>query len=169
MTTAATSRFRILSQNELIAPGCCIVCGTGKGPFIDFGFTLDYYGAIYFCFKNCFQEAANAFEYYSPKQHRVLKDEVSFLRRENDAQKVQIEAITRVFNELTNNIIAGTAADSAGGDSGDSAISVDETDESNSELPENTESGLIEPTDEQGRSSVQHDDSIDDLISDIDI
>lgn len=57
------SRFQVVPHNRLVAPGKCVVCGSISGDFIDFGFTLDFYGAVYFCKDNCFREAAGQLGY----------------------------------------------------------------------------------------------------------
>lgn len=160
--STSVGRFRILHQNELIQPGCCIVCGSVSGDFIDFGFTLDYYGGIYFCVANCFKEAANAFEYYTPAQYRVVKEEVEFLRLENNTFKDQIEEMKRVFGTLTANIAATAAARVS-----DSLV--DEGPETISEGIATPELRPVEQTDEQRRTDVLSDDSIDDFLSELDI
>src|SRR5687768_11939874 len=92
-----------------------MVCGTGSGKFIDFGFTLDYYGAVYLCFENCFREACNAFNYFSPKQYRLAADEVQRLRAENNNLKDQVEGLTDAIRNIGSNIAAsitsGTTSD----------------------------------------------------------
>jgi hypothetical protein len=160
--STSLGRFRIVGQNELIQPGCCIVCGGVQGEFIDFGFTLDYYGGIYFCVDGCFREAANAFEYYSPKQHRTVLNEVEFLRLENNTMKDQIEEMTRVFRTLTASIAATAVASVSDNVLAPSTESIDEG-------FEETKSRLDEQSDEQRRTDIQRDDSIDEFITDLDI
>lgn len=58
-------------------PGKCVVCGFGGGDdrvYIDFGFDIDYYGAVYFC-SFCMVEVANAVGYVSADQYDRMKIE----------------------------------------------------------------------------------------------
>lgn len=53
------SRFRVTAM-PILAPGTCVLCkspGGDQRAFIDFGFQLDWYGAVYFC-TECITEAA---------------------------------------------------------------------------------------------------------------
>jgi hypothetical protein len=42
------SRFQLI-QTPILAPGSCVTCGGSQGPFIDFGFLSEFYGAVIFC------------------------------------------------------------------------------------------------------------------------
>jgi hypothetical protein len=56
-----TSRFSI-HEKPINAPGVCCVCkhpGGGDRFFVDFGFQLDWYGAVYFC-SECIIELSSA-------------------------------------------------------------------------------------------------------------
>lgn len=165
-------RFRILEQNELVAPGNCMVCGTGSGKFIDFGFTLDYFGAVYMCFENCFREACNAFNYFSPKQYRLAADEVVRLRAENNSLKDQVEGLTDAIRNISSNFAASITAGttSNGPDLLDEKFEPSEqtTGEYNSEDGE-TKSESDGSVNEPRSTDVQHDDSLDDFIKQLDI
>lgn len=58
LEVSPNSRFRILQTPEL-EPGKCCLCGAADSDrqYVDFGFQLDWYGAVYFC-THCFVEAA---------------------------------------------------------------------------------------------------------------
>lgn len=53
---APTSRFQLL-PSPVVAPGKCAVCGVAEGPVVDFGMTIQFYGAVLFCV-TCMTEAA---------------------------------------------------------------------------------------------------------------
>lgn len=169
--STSLGRFRILGQNELAMPGKCAVCGTSSGRFIDFGLDLDYYGVVYFCFENCFREAANAFEYHTPAQHKLLKEEVAMLRKDNNMYSIQIEEMERVFSELTRNIASGIVNTTSGVDInvGDDKESEQQDTDEDESGPKTSESESSEPASEQGSTGFFHDNSIDTLIADLDI
>src|SRR4030095_3980792 len=54
----ALARFQLLSS-PLVPPGKCAVCGTPSRPVVDFGMTLEFYGAVYLC-TVCLTEAGRA-------------------------------------------------------------------------------------------------------------
>lgn len=70
------SRIQVLDFPNA-APGKCVVCGFAGGiesddrKFIDWGFSLDFYGAIIICSK-CIQSIANSLDYASPEQIEKL-------------------------------------------------------------------------------------------------
>lgn len=49
----ASSRFQIIENNQLLPPGNCVSCGGGPSidnrRFIDLGFSLEFFGALYIC------------------------------------------------------------------------------------------------------------------------
>lgn len=49
-------RFILIPEERLMAPGCCMVCNSITGDFIDFLFDQDFYGAVYFCI-SCIKQA----------------------------------------------------------------------------------------------------------------
>ena len=51
------SRFRILDEPNIM-PGKCAVCGGVRGPVVDFGLNIQYYGAVMLCV-TCVQEAGD--------------------------------------------------------------------------------------------------------------
>jgi hypothetical protein len=82
------------------SPGCCFLCGSGmKPPYIDFGTSIDYYGAVILCHE-C-MEAAGAmlgmltFDKHSAALQELdsLKDQVESLQYENSALRNAIEEI----------------------------------------------------------------------------
>ena len=53
---APTSRFQLL-PSPVVAPGKCAVCGVAEGPVVDFGMTVEFYGAVLLCV-TCMVEAS---------------------------------------------------------------------------------------------------------------
>jgi hypothetical protein len=52
------SKFQLI-PSAVAAPGSCVTCGTAEGPFIDFGFLAEFYGAVVFCIL-CAQDCGRA-------------------------------------------------------------------------------------------------------------
>ncbi len=52
------SKFNSLNSYPA-APGCCVSCGSTRTPTIDTSVSVDYYGAVYFCYL-CAQEIGRA-------------------------------------------------------------------------------------------------------------
>lgn len=42
------SRFKLLDR-PVVIPGKCVVCGAVDRPVVDFQFSMEYYGVVYFC------------------------------------------------------------------------------------------------------------------------
>lgn len=82
------------------APGHCALCGTTQGPVIDFGMNMEFFGVIYFCVENCLVNIANAFDYHSPRQWKMLmnqmenqRQEINELRDENEQLRTSIDSL----------------------------------------------------------------------------
>lgn len=66
-------------------PGKCAVCGYAGGGggnfrrFVDWGISLDFYGAVIFC-TFCIEHVANLLGYLSPEQGEKLELELTFNR-----------------------------------------------------------------------------------------
>lgn len=56
-------RFKV-HDRPVAAPGCCSVCGSVERPVVDFGTSVDFYGAVVIC-TDCIREAAEAVAYYN--------------------------------------------------------------------------------------------------------
>ena len=91
MTIPVTSRFSI-HENPNVAPGICCMCGSSGGDgrtFVDFGFQLDVYGAVYFC-SECVRELCGAIGYVPASELEAerklsndLSDKVELLEERN--------------------------------------------------------------------------------------
>lgn len=165
------SRFQILDENQLIAPGSCAVCGTHRGKFIDFGSSLEFYGAIYFCV-TCLTDAASQLDFHSPQEWKKLTAQHDYAVAANKQLTEEIEAYKNVVDSLASiGGITGFAAPSftVAPESSEVVPGADQEadgDESNSD---EEQSGSPEQIDESGRSDVQRDDSLDTLLADLDI
>lgn len=81
-------------------PGCCFLCGSGtKPPYVDFGTSIDFYGAVVLCHE-CMEAAGalvgmlTADKYMSGlKTMADLKDRVESLQYENSALRHAIEEL----------------------------------------------------------------------------
>lgn len=83
------------------APGHCALCGTTEGPMVDFGMNVEFYGVVYFCVDNCLVQLANSFDYHSPRQWKMVmnqvenqRDEINQLRDQNEQLRHAIDSFT---------------------------------------------------------------------------
>lgn len=146
------SRFQVVPHNRLVAPGKCCVCGNISGDFIDFGWTLNFYGAVYFCKDNCFREAAQQLGYISEEAylkvddmfHRV--DQINMhLRKENEELRNALDVIDRVRASITSVDTTSMAVESEqpeddSGSKGDEQGSVESSAKSRSASVRNNDS-----------------------------
>lgn len=95
-----SGKFSIV-DSPIALPGVCVVCGSAGGiggdgrKFIDFGYSLDFYGQFYFC-THCFTEPLNALSWANPEQTESLLKQVNS----------QAETISRL--EAENVVLRGT-------------------------------------------------------------
>lgn len=81
-------------------PGCCFLCGSGtKPPYVDFGTSIDFYGAVVLCHE-CMEAAGaligmlTADKYFnSIKMMADMKDQMESLQYENSALRHAIEEL----------------------------------------------------------------------------
>lgn len=74
MTVTVNSRVKILDV-PVMAPGVCALCGSATKPVVDFGKSLDWYGAVYFCVEDCLREISEAMGYIPVAKFEELHDE----------------------------------------------------------------------------------------------
>jgi hypothetical protein len=91
-----------VTERPMAAPAKCVVCGAVDRPVVDFGMSLDFYGAILFCV-DCMGSIAYAIG-YAPVAAVEL--------REKDAQAIfdNQDAVVQMLNEKAaeiNDITAG--------------------------------------------------------------
>lgn len=99
--TSLLDRFQLIEGTPPALPGKCAVCGTTAGPMIDFGLELDFYGVVYLCVDNCMVQLANAFEYRSPRQWRMLMNQINDQRDEINKLRDQNEQLTSALTAIT--------------------------------------------------------------------
>lgn len=170
MTTMG--RFKIIYGNPPVLPNKCAVCGTCSADesYIDFGLDLDFYGTVYICLSNCFVEAANSIEYYSPAQHRVALERVELFRKENNRLKDIVEAYRNVMGNLSNintSHLISIDPDLLQPKPVQESESIDLQSPTDNTESENSEPRSIEQTNEQRSTDVQRDDSLDSLLDEI--
>lgn len=66
------------SEKPLASPGKCAVCGAVDRPVIDFGFDVDYYGAVYFCV-DCLRAAVHVADLYEGSAQQTRTVPLQFL------------------------------------------------------------------------------------------
>lgn len=168
--TNALGRFKIIRGNPPVLPHKCAVCGTSeKTDYFDFGLDLDYYGTVYLCLKNCFIEAANCIEYYSPAQHGLALERIEQLRDVNNKLMDENEELRNALGSLDRVGVMGKHHFSPVPIITEELPQKPEFDLSVSTEPDDTEPGPTQQIDESGPADVQRDDSLDDLIKDLDI
>lgn len=166
--TQVLGRFHIIEGTPPSLPGKCSVCGTTEGTFVDFGLDLDYYGVVYFCLDNCLVEMANAVDYHSPRQWKMLMNSYNEIREtynnlvdENERLRNAVDS----FNNLSlpdapvsiSNLVLSEKSDKESSEPDSSA----EGDNTGSEEPEQ---GSAKQNDEPGLTDLQRDDSLDEFL-----
>lgn len=109
-----TSRFQ-LYPSPVAAPGKCAICGAVNRPVVDFGMTIEFYGAVMFCIE-CMQSAARAVDMVSRVEVEAAEKSLaqSFATQliERDLVAISHEhyiAITTNLSHLSNAVLsAGT-------------------------------------------------------------
>lgn len=102
-------------------PRRCIACGRGsdgKIHFIDFGMSIDMWGAVLFC-TDCYVEGAEAFGLIRPSTAALLKDTVKALVQEREELRNKVA-------EQENVIMGLRSLDSTSGPVSDSTARVDD-------------------------------------------
>lgn len=93
------SKFQLIRGYPPAAPSKCVSCGAFSGDFIDFGFDIDYYGAVYFC-RSCFTEGCYLFGYHSDEKMKLLAKELG----ESNSEVLRLT----IENEALKNALAAT-------------------------------------------------------------
>lgn len=97
MTTSPAAAKYILTKEPPL-PSTCSGCGKsadGKNKFVDFNLSIDYYGAIVFCY-DCSREISNLIGFISERERDLALDELSEAVAENRALKEKIESLENV-------------------------------------------------------------------------
>lgn len=97
--TNALSRIQVVDAPPA-APGHCALCGTTQGPMVDFGMNMEFYGVIYFCIENCLVELANSFDYHSPRQWKMLMNQIDDQREELNKLRDQNEQLLNTIDHI---------------------------------------------------------------------
>jgi hypothetical protein len=98
-------------QVPMAAPHRCAVCGFAGGlqsngekdrrVFIDFNFTIDYYGQVVFC-SDCIVVIANAIGYLSAQQAEQLREHIAFQTDQLISLKDENVHLRNAIASLTN-------------------------------------------------------------------
>jgi hypothetical protein len=170
MINSTLGRFKIISGYLPVLPHKCAVCGTSeKGDYFDFGLDLDYYGTVYICLMNCFREAANCIDYYSPAQHGLALERIEQLRDANNKLIDENEELRNALGSLDRAGLTGKHHFSPDPYLTKKSLPEPEPESAVVTEPTKTESRPTQSVDKPRPSNVQRDDSLDDLIKDLDI
>lgn len=104
------SRFKLLDRPVAI-PGKCVVCGAVDRPVVDTGWSIDYYGVVYFCVF-CLTEVAEVIGMINGKLLQAA--EMNSARQFEDyIQKNELKVITNEQYLLWTGLISDLHADFA--------------------------------------------------------
>jgi len=109
-----SSRFQ-LYPSPVAAPGKCAICGAVNRPVVDFGMTVEFYGAVLFCVE-CMESAARTIDMVPRRELSAAEESLaqSFATQliERDLVAVSHDhyiAITTNLSHLSNAVLsAGT-------------------------------------------------------------
>jgi len=155
--TNTMSRFKIVNGGTLMPPGKCAVCGSVSKACIDFGFDLDFYGVVYICIEDCFNELAQQLDYVHARHVKGIeelaeqfKKEIIELDKENGELRAALGIVDRIRSDVPD----------------PNQLQLDFESESGETEPgtEETEPGSPEQVNESGSTDVQHDDSLEKLL-----
>jgi hypothetical protein len=81
-------------------PGACYLCGSGeKAPFIDWGVSIEFYGALYTC-KECTASVASLLGMKTQEQHSTLIQHLDQLNAENVDLQIKNYALKQVIDAM---------------------------------------------------------------------
>lgn len=138
-------------------PGKCLICGrhdNGVVKFIDFNFSLDYYGAVVVCL-DCITESHELLGFVKAEQLEVANAEITNLqnRLDNayadlDSYRSIVDSLSSVRPDLRIARPKGSEADTSSDESSDSTESVE------SESNESDSSGGLTDVSESGNPNL---------------
>ena len=89
-----------LVQNPIALPGACYFCGSGdKSPYIDWGVSIEFYGALYTCHQ-CTESVAMLLGMLSERAAEALKEQNDRLITANHRLEVKNEALREAIENL---------------------------------------------------------------------
>lgn len=135
-----SNKFQLL-DNPVALPHKCAGCGYPGGTsetgiaarqFIDWGITLEYYGAVIFC-ENCIIEVASVLGFVPPEKIDAALDKITELLAQNQELRLANDSLRTTVHTLSSPIGNVISADSEP----DTEPDISDTDTSSSE-PEPT-------------------------------
>jgi hypothetical protein len=102
------SRFNVLDA-PVALPGYCTICRASQNDgrkYLDIGFDLDWYGAVYFC-GFCLTEAMGYLGWHSPEEYsKVISDNERLVQKvdELEAENVKLRAALHNLDFLGINV-----------------------------------------------------------------
>lgn len=90
-----------IRETPVAAPGKCILCGATRRDdraYVDFGQSIERYGAVYFC-TFCFAEAAIACGFIQNEKYLALLTENEGLKKSLELANVRIEALNATLRQ----------------------------------------------------------------------
>jgi hypothetical protein len=103
VTTTAQSRVQVI-ETPILAPGHCILCGSVGGDdrkFLDFGKSIKWFGAVYFC-TFCFRDFAEAAGFIPVDSFDSLHNELRALQIKFDQMVAKYKPVADVLEQFSN-------------------------------------------------------------------
>lgn len=143
-----SARMQVRSRGDLVAPGCCCVCGNGtrEEGFLDLGVFIDYHGTVYLCMV-CVTQAGETVGMYTPEEVKHFTQQIETLLAAKEQLTSELENVTEHRNSLESTLRLSFGA--AGVSSGLTDAVVEESKAEQPDFPEaasGADSGESEPT-----------------------
>jgi len=129
MMTLPSDTFKYIPVGLLPLPGTCATCGSNQRGCVDFGITVEYFGALLIC-ESCIVDITNVDEL-----GLMTKKEAASIIEQNDLLVLRDREMVQAREELRNALVA--AANSLDGRVGNVSVSsVLDTTSTDQDLPD---------------------------------
>jgi hypothetical protein len=111
---SSNSRFQVVEPGSAALPANCAVCGSIRRPLVDFGMTLDFYGAVYIC-TECMADGAKAMGYQDEEKLRLEEQLHAAVAGLDKASRRMVAGLSELHNIVSTTIAdANSIIDPAG-------------------------------------------------------
>lgn len=102
-----SARMQLRSRGELVAPGTCMVCGSGTRDegYVDLNVFIEYVGTAYLCFL-CVQQAAEIIGMFTPAEVQSQQDLIAELSEKNVAYEEELANVRPVMDSVRKSFVA---------------------------------------------------------------
>lgn len=104
-TVDPSARMQVRSLGQLVAPGSCMVCGSGTcdDGYLDLAVFIEYVGTAYLC-KTCLYQAGETFGMYTPDEVKSQQNLIASLTEKNNALEEELTD-ARKHVDAANNLL----------------------------------------------------------------